>query len=81
MFGSGSNRGSSNTPPSPNPFTAGRGSMPTGDRFQIDFQPMPQPPSVVAPGKGAVPVEPFSTSGLPNRIDINLPDYVKPAPK
>lgn len=45
-----------------------------GNRFGTTDAKMPQPPSVIAPGQGAVPVQPFSTSGFPNRIDASIPD-------
>lgn len=48
------------------------------NRFQVPDAKMAQPGSAVEPGRGAIPVQPFQTNGLPNRVDINLPDYARP---
>jgi hypothetical protein len=37
------------------------------NRFNVDNAKMPQPPSAIEPGTGAVPVYAFSPTGLPNR--------------
>jgi hypothetical protein len=47
--------------------------QPPNHRFDVGMAKMPQPPSVVEPGKGAVPVDPWNDSGLPNRA-IPEPD-------
>jgi hypothetical protein len=72
----GSNRGSSNQPAGPSPYTAGRGSMPTGDRFRLPTPPADQfPAAAVEPGKGSIPISPFQPgSGMPSRIDVSIPD-------
>ncbi len=38
-----------------------------GRRFDVDKAKMPQPPSAIAPGKGAIPVIPWDASGRPIR--------------
>jgi hypothetical protein len=37
------------------------------NRFNVDHAKMPQPPSAIEPGTGAVPIYPFNSMGLPNR--------------
>ncbi len=41
--------------------------QPPNHRFDVGMAKMPQPPSVIEPGKGAVPVNPWNDSGQPNR--------------
>lgn len=66
------NRGCSSGPMGGTPQT-GRGAMPSGDRFQLPDAKMPQPPSAVEPGKGAVPVNPWDAQGRPKQSAM-LPD-------
>ena len=35
--------------------------------FDVGMAKMPQPPSAIEPGRGAVPVSPWTDTGLPNR--------------
>ena len=59
----------------PNGSDRRRGTMPLGGmaspvrppnhRFDVGMAKMPQPASAEAPGKGAVPVNPFTGGGLP----------------
>jgi hypothetical protein len=37
-------------------------------RFDVGTAKMPQPPSAVEPGRGAIPVNPWSPGGQPNRV-------------
>lgn len=62
----GANVGHSSQPSKGPSYTDGRiaGSNPT-NRFAVADSKMPQPPSAVAPGKGAVPVNPWDTNGRP----------------
>lgn len=48
---------------------------PPRHRFDIDAAKMPQPPSAVAPGKGAIPVDPRDVAGASNRAaaDLEIP--------
>jgi hypothetical protein len=50
--------------------------QPPNHRFDVGMAKMPQPPSVVEPGKGAVPVDPWNDSGQPNRA-IPEPDTAR----
>lgn len=71
----GNARGSSSMPPTPGPMAS---PVQTPDhRFSVGLAKMPQPPAAVEPGKGAVPIEPFTVSGLPNRITVPEPDTAK----
>ena len=36
------------------------------DRFDVETAKMPQPPSAIEPGKGAIPVNPWNAAGRPN---------------
>lgn len=38
-------------------------------RFQVKESKMPQPPSAVALGRGAIPVNPWDAQGQPNRAE------------
>ncbi|MGP0063531.1 MAG: hypothetical protein ACLQGP_08035 [Isosphaeraceae bacterium] len=44
--------------------------------FDVGMAKMPQPPSAIEPGKGAVPVSPWNDSGRPNRA-IPEPDTAR----
>jgi hypothetical protein len=48
---------------------------PPAHHFDIDAAKMPQPPSAIEPGRGAIPVDPWDTSGRPNRAasDFEVP--------
>lgn len=72
MYGGAANRGSSSGPMSGTP-QAGRGVMPTGDRFQVSESKMPQPPSAVQLGKGMIPVNPYDNQGKP-QTSATMPD-------
>ncbi len=48
-------------------------------RFQARDSKMPQPPSAVQPGKGSIPVEPFTVSGAPAKAKPDV-DSVLPKP-
>lgn len=48
-------------------------------RFVARDSKMPQPAAAVQPGKGSIPVEPFTVSGLPSRAKPD-PDDVLPKP-
>lgn len=37
-------------------------------RFDVESAKMPQPPSAIEPGRGAIPVNPWDASGRPNRM-------------
>jgi hypothetical protein len=37
-------------------------------RFNVDHAKMPQPPSAIEPGRGAIPVNPWEPSGQPSRV-------------
>ncbi len=41
---------------------------PPNHRFDVGMAKMPQPPSAIEPGKGAVPVTPGTNARLPNRV-------------
>lgn len=71
------NRGSSNDPSRGVPQSATPPVIPS-NRFDVSKAKMPQPPSVVEPGKGAVPIMPWDSAGNPNRMGGTLPDI---APK
>lgn len=53
---------------------------PPDHRFDVGMAKMPQPPSAVEPGKGAIPVSPWDASGRPNRT-ITEPDTAPPTLK
>lgn len=78
LYGGSNNRGSSAAPMGGIP-QAGRGAMPTGDRFRVADAKMPQPPSAIEPGKGAIPIYPWNQAGLP-QTSAPLPDDA-PVPK
>jgi hypothetical protein len=46
---------------------------PPDHRFDVNMAKMPQPPSAIEPGKGAVPVTPWTDTGKPNRA-VSEPD-------
>jgi hypothetical protein len=48
---------------------------PPDHRFNVNHAKMPQPPSAIEPGKGAVPVNPWDAAGRPNHVvpDPDLP--------
>jgi hypothetical protein len=54
--------------------------MPPNMRFRVGEAKMPQPPSAVEPGQGAIPVEPFGKSGEPKSSTI-LPDSTMRRPR
>ena len=37
------------------------------ERFDFETAKMPQPPSAIEPGKGAIPVNPWNAAGRPNQ--------------
>jgi hypothetical protein len=41
------------------------------DRFDVETAKMPQPPSAIEPGKGAIPVNPWNAMGRPNQAVPN----------
>jgi hypothetical protein len=41
------------------------------DRFDVETAKMPQPPSAIEPGKGAIPVNPWNAAGRPNQAVPN----------
>jgi hypothetical protein len=45
---------------------------PTCHRFDVETSKMPQPPSEIEPGKGAIPVSPWDAAGRPNRAAADL---------
>jgi hypothetical protein len=47
--------------------------QPPNHKFAVGSSKMPQPPSAVEPGRGAIPVEPFGQSGQP-RLAMSVPD-------
>jgi hypothetical protein len=51
--------------------------LPPDHRFDVDMAKMPQPPSALEPGKGAIPVNPWDAMGRPNRA-VSEPDAEKP---
>ena len=53
---------------------------PPNHRFDVGMAKMPQPPSAIEPGKGAVPVTPWTDTGQPNRA-IPEPDMPRQARK
>lgn len=73
----GAHRGMSSDAPKGVPQAATPVVVPSA-RFNVATAKMPQPPSVVEPGKGAVPIMPWDSSGTPNRMGGTLPDI---APK
>jgi hypothetical protein len=50
---------------------------PPNHRFQVGMSKMPQPPSAVEPGKGAVPVYPWDSSGMPNKTRLPEADMAR----
>jgi hypothetical protein len=46
-------------------------------RFDVSKAKMPQPPSAIEPGKGAVPVNPWDAEGEPNHA-LTQPDSGRP---
>ena len=50
---------------------------PPDHRFNVDTAKMPQPPSAIEPGKGAIPVNPWNAAGQPNRA-VSQPDAERP---
>jgi hypothetical protein len=54
--------------------------VPPNHRFDVGMAKMPQPPSAIDPGKGAVPVTPWAPTGQPNRA-IPEPDTPRQPPK
>lgn len=50
---------------------------PPDHRFHVDTAKMPQPPSAIELGKGAIPVNPWNAAGQPNRA-VSLPDADRP---
>lgn len=76
MFTPPNNRLASNVGRSSDPSGAGmgnRGEMPNGNRFRLPDPTAGFPAAPVAPGSGAVPIEPFGQSGAP-RQSSGLPD-------
>jgi hypothetical protein len=47
------------------------------NRFDVGKAKMPQPPSAIEPGKGAIPVNPWDAAGQPSRA-LTQPDSEKP---
>jgi hypothetical protein len=45
---------------------------PPDHRFDVDKAKMPQPPSAIEPGKGAIPVNPWDVAGRPDRAVTEL---------
>ena len=41
---------------------------PPDHRFNVDRAKMPQPPSAIEPGRGAIPVDPWDAAGRPNHV-------------
>jgi hypothetical protein len=41
---------------------------PPDHRFDVDTAKMPQPPSALEPGRGAIPVNPWDAAGRPNHV-------------
>jgi hypothetical protein len=76
IYRSGGDRpgGSADLAGQPSPVT------PPNHRFDVRLAKMPQPPSAIEPGKGAVPVNPWAETGLPNRA-IPEPDIPRQARK
>lgn len=72
-FNGGNNRGHSGRPVTGTP--TGRGSMPTGDRFSVKETDPPAefPAAPVTPGKGLIPINPWDSTGRPNRATA-IPD-------
>lgn len=48
---------------------------PPAHHFDVETAKMPQPPSAIEPGRGAIPVDPWDTAGRPNRAaaDAEIP--------
>ena len=48
---------------------------PPDHRFDVETSKMPQPPSAIEPGKGAIPVNPWNADGRPNVVsrDSEMP--------
>jgi hypothetical protein len=44
---------------------------PPESRFDVETAKMPQPPSAIEPGKGAIPVNPWDGAGRPIRVTSN----------
>ncbi len=61
-LGSGAPGGSGALARSPSPVSV------PDHRFKIEDAQMPQPPSAIEPGTGAVPIYPFNSMGLPNPV-------------
>jgi hypothetical protein len=53
---------------------------PPDHRFDSSAAKMPQPPSAIEPGRGAIPVSPWAESGKPNRATPQ-PDTLQPPRK
>jgi hypothetical protein len=71
----GNNTGSS-CQPSNGAGATGRGSQPSGDRFNVGaLMSRAQNPEVIAPGKGVVPTEPFGQSGQPKPAMMTPADF------
>lgn len=51
--------------------------QPPDHRFDVNQVHMPQPASAMQPGKGAIPVQPFKTSGAPAGLEAILRDSAK----
>jgi hypothetical protein len=51
---------------------------PPDHRFNVSQAQMPQPPSAVEPGKGAIPVNPFLPGGSPAMIGVPVADMAPP---
>jgi hypothetical protein len=65
----GANRGSSNEPSGPVGSPTPRGGSNAALRFNVaDLASREQNPTVVAPGKGAVPVMPWNQAGNPASV-------------
>lgn len=50
---------------------------PRDHRFDVRKAKMPQPPSAIEPGKGAIPVNPWNATGEPNHA-LPQPDSRRP---
>jgi hypothetical protein len=52
---------------------------PPNHRFDVGMAKMPQPPSAIEPGRGAIPINPWNGSGQPNhalrQVDLPKPPH------
>src|SRR5262245_58918354 len=46
-------------------------------QFNPGMSKMPQPPSAIEPGKGAIPVQPWTQSGMPARVTMPIRDSAR----